>query len=129
MPSEFLCLAKKFKNRTIFYLLLVLSLHLLLNHALTKPVEDGMVDNLVEKKVQFAIIYLPSFLHAIELKATTMSLSDVVRLMQRKVYKDANYGTLVTEVLATCLNDNHEVLGHAMSSTSSGRRQKVLSIV
>ena len=32
--------------------------------------------------------------------------------MQRKVYEDANHGTLVTEVPATCLNDSHDVLGH-----------------
>ena len=49
--------------------------------------------------------------------------------MQRKVYEDANYGTLSTEVLATCLNDRHDVWGHAASSTYSGQRQNVLSTV
>ena len=63
-----------------------------------KPVEDGVIDSLVEKKVQVAVIYSPSSLHATKLKAATMSIFDVVRLMQRKVYEDANYGTLVTEV-------------------------------
>ena len=46
-----------------------------------KPVEDGVVDSPLEKKVQFVVVYLPSSLHATELKAPTMSLSDVVRLM------------------------------------------------
>ena len=86
-----------------------------------------MVDSLVEKKVQVAVVYSPSSLHAKERKATTMSISDVVRLMQRKVYEDANYGTLVTEVPATCLNNRHDVGSHEMSSTSSGQRKNVLS--
>ena len=79
-----------------------------------------MVDSLVEKKVQVAVVSSPLFLHAKECKAATISIFDVVRLMQRKVYEDANYGTLVTEVLGTCLNDRHDVGGHAMLSTSSG---------
>ena len=87
-----------------------------------KLVEDGVVDSLVEKKVQVAIVYLLSSLHAKEHKVASMSISDVVRLMQRKVYEDANYGTVVTEVSATCLNDSHDVLGYVASSTSSERR-------
>ena len=59
-----------------------------------KRVEDGVVENLVEKKVQVAVVSSPSSLHANECKAATMSISDVVRLMQRKVYEDANYGTM-----------------------------------
>ena len=55
-----------------------------------------------------------------------MSISDVVRLMQRKVYKDANYGTVVIEVPTTSLNNRYDVLGHAVSSTSSGQQQNVL---
>ena len=94
-----------------------------------KLVEDGVVDSLVEKKVQVVVIYLPSSLHATELKVATKSDSDVVRLMQRKVYEDANYGTLVTEVSATCLNDRHDVRGHVALSTLSRRRQNVLSTV
>ena len=87
-----------------------------------KPIEDGVVDSLVENKVQVVVIYSPSSLHATELKVATMSVSDVVRLMQRKVYEDANYGTLVMEVSTTCLNDRHDVRGHAASSTSLGQR-------
>ena len=92
-----------------------------------KRVEDGVVDSPVEKKVQVAFISSPSSLHAKEHKAATMSISDVVRLMQRNVYEDANYGTLVTEVLGTCLNDRHDVGGHATSSTSLGQWKNVLS--
>ena len=51
-----------------------------------KSVEDGVVDNPLEKKVEFSVLYSPSSLHGKELKALTVSLSDVVRLMQRKVY-------------------------------------------
>ena len=93
-----------------------------------KPVEDGVVDSPIEKKVQVAVVYSPSSLHAKERKAATMSIFDVVRLMQRKVYEDAHYGTLVTEVPATCLNDNHDVLCHTALSTPLGRQQNVLSI-
>ena len=46
-----------------------------------KPMEDGMVDSPVEKKVQVAVIYPPSSLHARERKVASMSVSDVVRLM------------------------------------------------
>ena len=46
-----------------------------------KPVEDGVVDSPVEKKVQVAVVYPPSSLYAKERKATNMSVSDVVRLM------------------------------------------------
>ena len=94
-----------------------------------KQVEDGVVDSPIEKKVQVAVVFSPSSLHAKESKVATMSLSDVIRLMQRKVYEDANYGTLVPEVPSTCLNDRHDVGGHATSSTSSGRQKNVLSIV
>ena len=88
-----------------------------------KPVEDGVVDSLVENKVQVAIIYSPSSLHTTELKAMTMSVFDVVRLMQRKVYEDANYGTLVTEIQATCLNDRHDVqvMQHRLHRWDDGR--------
>ena len=61
-----------------------------------KPVDNGIVDSPVVKKVQVAIVYSPSSLHATELKAASMLVFDVVRLMQRKVYEDTNYGTLVT---------------------------------
>ena len=93
-----------------------------------KLVEDGVVNKPLEKKVQFAVFYSPSSLHATELKAPIMSLSDVVRLMQRKAYKDANYGTsFVMEVPATCLNDSHDIRGYAASSTLLEQRQNVLS--
>ena len=94
-----------------------------------KAMEDGVVDSLVEKKVQVAVVYSPSSLHEKECKAATMSIFDVVRLMRRKVYEDANYGTIVTEVPTTCLNDRHDIGGHVALSTSSGRRKNILSIV
>ena len=62
-------------------------------------------------------------------KAATMSVSDVVRLMRRKVYEDANYGTIGMEVPATDLNDRQDVGGHGPLSTSSRGRCNVLSIV
>ena len=58
-----------------------------------------------------------------------MSVFGVVRLMRRKVYEDANYGTIGTEVLATSLNERQDVGGHAASFTSSGGRCNVLSTV
>ena len=94
-----------------------------------KRVEDGVVDSPIEKKVKVAIVNSASSLHAKECKAVTMLISDVIRLMQRKVYEDANYGTIVTEVPATCLNDRQDVGGHAASYTSWGRRCNVLSTV
>ena len=94
-----------------------------------KRVEDGMVDSLVEKKVKVTVVYSPSSLHTKESKAATLSVFDVVRLMRRKVHEDANYGTIVTEVPATCLNDRHDKGGHAALSTSLGRRCNVLSTV
>ena len=85
-----------------------------------KRVEDGVVDSPIEKKVKVAVENSVSSLHAKERKAATMSVSDVVRLMRRKVYEDANDGTIGMEVLATCLNDRQDVGGHSASSTSSG---------
>ena len=60
-----------------------------------KPLEDGVVDSPLKKNVKVSIIYSASSLLATEVQVpnATMSLCDVVRLMQRKVYKDANYGT------------------------------------
>ena len=92
-----------------------------------KRVEDGVVDSPIDKKVKVVVIYSPSSLYAKERKAATMSVSDVVRLMWRKVYEDANYGTIVMEVLATCLNDRQDVGGHTTSSILSGRRCNVSS--
>ena len=85
-----------------------------------KRVEDGVVDSPIEKKVKVAVRNSSSSLHAKERKAATMSVSDVVRLMRRKVYEDANYGTIGTEVRGTGLNDRQDVRGHATSSTLSG---------
>ena len=66
-----------------------------------KQVEDGVVDSPIEKKGKVTVGNSAYSLHAKEWKAATMSVSDVVRLMRRKVYEDANYGTIGTEVLAT----------------------------
>ena len=59
-----------------------------------KPLEDGVVDSPLKKNVKVSVINLASSLLATEVQVSdaTMSLCDVVRLMQRKVYKDANYG-------------------------------------
>ena len=70
-----------------------------------KQVEDGVVDSPIEKKRKVAVGNSASSLHAKERKAATMLVSDVVRLMRRKVYEDANYGTIGTEVPATSLNE------------------------
>ena len=86
-----------------------------------KQVEDGVVDSPIEKKVKVAVSNSASSLHAKERKAATMSVFDVVRLMWRKVYEDANYGSIGTEVPTTGLNDRQDVGGHAALSTSSGR--------
>ena len=94
-----------------------------------KGVEDGVVDNPIEKKVKVAVGNSASSLHAKERKAATMLVSDAVRLMRRKVYEDANYGTIGTEVPATGLNDRHDVGGHAALSTSLGGRCNVLYTV
>ena len=60
-----------------------------------KPLEDGVVDSPFKKNVKVSVIYLASSLLTIEVQVpnATTSLCDVVRLMQRKVYEDANYGT------------------------------------
>ena len=94
-----------------------------------KRVEDGVVDIPIEKKGKVAVGNSASSLHAKERKAATMSVSDVVRLMRRKVYEDANYGTIRTEVPGMSLNERQDVGGHAASSTSSGGQCNVLSTV
>ena len=60
-----------------------------------KPLEDGVVDSTFKKNMKVSIIYSASSLLATEVQVpdATMLLCDVVRLMQRKVYEDANYGT------------------------------------
>ena len=94
-----------------------------------KRVEDGVVDSPIEKKVKVAVGNSASSVYAKQQKAATMSVSDVVRLMQRKVYENANYGTIGTEVPATGLNDKHDVGGHGAPSTLLGGRCNVLSTV
>ena len=94
-----------------------------------KRVEDGVVDSPIEKKVKVAVGNSTSSLHAKERKAAMMSVSDVVRLMGRKVYEDANYGTIGTEVPTTSLTDRQDLGGHAALSTSLGRQCNVLSTV
>ena len=91
-----------------------------------KRVEDGVVDSPIEKKVKVAVGNSASSLHANEQKAATMSVSDVVRLMRKKVYEDANYGTKGTEVPATGLNDRQDLGDHAASFTSLARQCNVL---
>ena len=59
-----------------------------------KPLEDGVVDCPLKKNVKVFVIYSASSLLATEVQVpdATMSLCDVIRLMQKKVYEDANYG-------------------------------------
>ena len=87
-----------------------------------KRVKDEVVDSPIERKEKVAVGNSASSLHAKERKAATMSVSDVVRLMRRKVYEDANYGTIGMEVPATSLNERQDVGGHAALSTLSGGR-------
>ena len=94
-----------------------------------KRVEDGVVDSPIEKKGKVTVGNSTSSLYVKERKVATMSVSDVVRLMRRKVYEDANYGTIRTEVLAMSLNERQDVGDHGASSTSSGGRCNVLSTV
>ena len=94
-----------------------------------KRMEDGVVDSPIEKKVKVAVGNSASSLHAKEWKAATMSVSDVVRLMWRKVYEDANYGTIGMEVPATSVNEGQDVGDHVASSASWGRQCNVLSTV
>ena len=84
-----------------------------------KPLEDGLVDSPLKKNLQFTIIYSASSLHAIEVQVlvATISLCDVARLVQRKVFEDANYGIFVTKLLATCWNASHNVLGSTALSS------------
>ena len=60
-----------------------------------KPLEDGVVESPLKKNVKVSVNYSASSMLATEVQVpdATMLLSNVVRLMQRKVYKDANYGT------------------------------------
>ena len=87
------------------------------------------MDSPIEKKGKVVVGNSALSLHAKERKAATMSVFDVVRLMRRKVYEDANYGTIGTKVLATSLNERQDVGGHAASSISSGGQCNVLSTV
>ena len=52
-----------------------------------KRVEDGVVDSPIEKKVKVTVGNSTLSLYTKEQKVATMSVSDVVRLMRRKVYK------------------------------------------
>ena len=94
-----------------------------------KRVKDGMVDSPIEKKGKVAVGNSASSLHAKEWEAATMSVFDVVRLMRRKVYEDANYGTIGREVPATSVNEGQDVGNHAALSASWGGRCNVLSTV
>ena len=94
-----------------------------------KRVKDRVVDNPIEKKGKVVVGNSASSLHAKDRKAAMMSVSDVVRLMRRKVCEDANYGTIRTEVPGMSLNERQDVGGHATSSTSSEGQCNVLSTV
>ena len=59
-----------------------------------KPLEDGVVNSPLKKNMKVSVIYSASSLLATEVHVpdATISLCDVIRLMQKKVYEDANYG-------------------------------------
>ena len=60
---------------------------------------------------------LPSKVSETDVQAPPSSLSSIVRLMQRKVYGDANYSNAAPEVLATLGKDSHAVLNLLPSCT------------
>uniref|UniRef100_A0A7I4CWF0 Uncharacterized protein n=1 Tax=Physcomitrium patens TaxID=3218 RepID=A0A7I4CWF0_PHYPA len=84
-----------------------------------KLVDDGVVDSPLEKKVQLSDLDRPSTLRATEVEAPTMSLLTIVRLMQKKVYGDANYDKVLPKVPDYLRDDNHEILRNAAKSTSA----------
>ena len=88
-----------------------------------KRMEDEVVDSVLERKSeQFPVLDSPSKVSAMDVQASTSSLSTIVRLMQRKVYGDANYSNSAPEVLATLGKDNHAVLSLLPSCTLHGGR-------
>ena len=83
-----------------------------------KPMEDEVVDSVLERKSeQFPMLDSPSKVSATDVQAPPSSLSTIVRLMQRKVYRDANYSNAAPEVSATLGKDNHAVLSLLLSCT------------
>ena len=88
-----------------------------------KPMEGDVVDSVLERKSeQFPVLDLPFEVSAMDVQAPPLSLSTIVRLMQRKVYGDANYSNVVPEVLATFGKDSHAVLSLLSSCTLHGGR-------
>ena len=84
-----------------------------------KRIDNGVVDSPLEKKVKLFDLDKPSTLRAMEVEAPTMSLLTIVRLMQKKVYGDANYDRVVPKVPDYLRDDNHEILRNAAKSTSA----------
>ena len=88
-----------------------------------KRMEDEVVDSVLERKSeQFPMLDSPSKVSATDVQASTSSLSTIVRLMQRKVYGDANYSKAAPEVPATLGKDSHTVLNLLPSCTLHGGR-------
>ena len=86
-----------------------------------KRMEDEVVDSVLERKSeQFPV--LDSKVSATDVQASTSSLSTIVRLMQRKVYGDANYSNAAPEVPATLGKDSHAVLSLLPLCTLHGGR-------
>ena len=94
-----------------------------------KRMEDEVVDSVLERKSeQFSVLDSPSKVSAMDVQASTSSLSTIVRLMQRKVYGDANYSNAALEVPATLGKDSHAVLSLLPSYTLHGGRCSAPSI-
>ena len=80
-----------------------------------------MVDSVLERKSEeFLVLDSPSKVSAMDVQAPPLSLSTIVRLMQRKVYGDANYSNAAPEVPATLGKDSHAVLSLLPSCTLHG---------
>ena len=62
----------------------------------------------------------PSKVSATDVQAPPSSLLTIVRLMQKKVYGDANYSNAALEVPATLGKDSHAVLSLLPSCTLHG---------
>ena len=86
-----------------------------------KRMEDEVVDSVLERKSkQFPVLDSPSKVSATDVQASASLLSTIVRLMQRKVYGDANYSNAAPEVPATLGKDSHAVLSLLPSCTLHG---------
>jgi hypothetical protein len=86
-----------------------------------KPMVDGVVDSPADRTIEkFPVLQATSTVSATDICASPSTLSTIVRLMQRKVYGDANYSNAAPGVPATLAKDSHAVLSHSTSFTLDG---------